>query len=127
MNLYKKNGKRVTQSQQVNQKKVERKSITWINICKKSTGQKGSSSYLSKHNYELDGFVQHDGVLAHLFVALRRMAVADVLLYKNPFFFWTGKDKSGVLLLRTVDFSITFGTKVARASKSTAPALRVRR
>lgn len=91
VNLYKKNGKRVTQSQQVNQKKVERKSITWINICKKSTGQKGSSSYLSKHNYELDGFVQHDGVLAHLFVALRRMAVADVhshyIIIQKSFFF----------------------------------------
>ena len=104
------------------------------NICKKSTGQKGSSSYLSKHDYELDGFVQHDGVLAHLFVALRRMAVADVhhyiIIQKNLFFF--GQEKIRVescclFLLRTVDFSITFGTKVARASKSTAPALRVRR
>lgn len=55
-----------------------------------------------------------------------RMYILIILLSKS-FFFGTGKDKSGVLLLRTVDFSITFGTKVARASKSTAPALRVRR
>ena len=77
------------------------------NICKKSTGQKGSSSYLSKHDYELDGFVQHDGVLAHLFVALRRMAVADVhhyIIIQKNLLFWTGKDKSGVLLFVLVTY-----------------------